>query len=535
LPVPPMETLVQKLQLGDSVRMDGAVAMVLLDPEKVDREMVEAGGNMGVRFDLDPSSYPMAAILPVKDLQDISKTATFVRDGKYVKVVRKGGSKNDPAISWGLRLGKKYLAVATKKKWLNAFPGNGKFLPRMTAGQEKMIQRDHGWAWIDLKRMKQLHSRNVAPKLPGMGYGMRTMMYAMPIGPPLLWVTMTRESWMTQADHVAVSVHSSADGIRFETRLGYGRKSPFRKALAAAKPISKPRTILQGLPGLDGLFYYGSNKTLRTPMEMKKQDYANLLGHPVLADLPKEVRDTLLKSVESIQGQVTGVKHFCGPSKANNGSLAFGTIVKCKDSATLRKTIHTAADRAGAAMKKLTENSSTKVRLTINKDVIAVGSLTGDRIQFDGTMFQGEELSKSLETAIGDDRPSFSIIPLDKKRLLVTFMGGEDFIKTAVAAARADKVPDGLPKKHYDRIVRRLPGNRVTELFIYPSRAGNLYIDIGNRIMPNSGMDNVVFPPSPPVAASLSADKGELVIVAFVPAEVPKAITSFYLGMMMRH
>jgi predicted LPLAT superfamily acyltransferase len=436
--------------------------------------------------------------------------------------------------------------VSSVRKVLADLKPGASVLPRLSKGTEDMFLHADAAAWMDVKKAGNLLESS-GLDLGHMG-GFFFPLEALtdednPLGKVVHWFRMTRAGVLTSAEQWAFAVTLRPEGPVLEARGAYAPGSPMTKALTGMKSAAGPLTA--GLPDKPFIFAYGIRKDLfSTPAELKKKAVAAIVEgnalDPATAEMKKQVGEMIL----AVHGEVTEVQHWAGQTK-EDGPVAIATVVRCRNAEALKKivkdnvpAIQTVLNHAFGFLDKGEEERFTLTFEEANEP--AEGQVRADTILVSHPMLdkmlqeERDETRKMLLRIFpGETKVRARLAVADEKTLVVTIGGGRKFLSDAVAAAKASasKLEQGEEAK---AALALLPANRFGVAMFSMTSAAGFY---GSAMLAMSGGGGgmgagaqIHFRAAPPVAMAMSADKGELVLTAHIPAAMIKRMIGTIAG-----
>jgi hypothetical protein len=519
------------LPLGSDFHADGAFAALLLDPSRYAPNLVararKAGGEEGEVF--WRHELPWAVIVPAQRTDQLLREVEFVREGNYLKVIETGDSE---PFAWAWKADG-YVVITRQKVALEAFPVRRSILTRLTPAQEQMLTRDHAWLWVDRLKCRELHEARLMPdarKATEMLGMLRHMVSpANPFSVPLVWAHMTRGEIFFEATTLSGGIRFADEGIRLEARWSYPADSVVAKALAAYRPPAG--RLISRLPDLPAVFAYGATKSFKTPAEIKERQYKKLLSRGPFQDVPAELRARALRAILAVQEQVTGVQHYAGATEAENGAMAFASVIECKSAAELIKTVKQIQQIAVELRPHVKGLPLAESTFRYVEASVVVGRIKADAIEIEGGLVTpaSEEGKQRMKGAIDDDKFRLLIAPVDQKTVVVTLGGGEAFVAAVVKAATGPGSATASLHDSVRRALNMLPADRAVEVRISIKGAVDLARSVFSR-MGEQDFLRLQYESHAPIVGAVAIDQRDLIIVGFIPSEMPRE----YYRMMMR-
>ena len=556
--------------LGMTFNSDAPLAVVLMDPKDYAPELLqkkapatkpaeddvgaladkEARERMRARMqaaaagreEFDNRNLPVLYILSGKDIAKMFPGREAKADGAMTKLTR--GNEEAWAVEKdGL------VFVSSYKSIIAAMPPKVPAAVAIGKGGEELLARSDVFGYINRPRCEGLRGTPFA-KLVWRSFSFLEMLGIMdraeeggyhsfnPLSTAMHWFEATRAGTFAQSRYMIGGLTLGKEGPRVELRVPFQEGTPMGKALAAAKELPAGQ-LTAALPNKPFIFAYGCRKdVLRTPAEQKKKQADGLIANPFLKDMPEEMRKKLSLMIQSIHEQVTEVQHWAGQTK-EDGPMAVTSTIRCKDSAALKKTIQDNVPVLEALLNSALEQSKDdKFTLAWYEGNEPAGQVRVDMIQAThpqlDKMLADEDMGTKFKSMMlkifpGETSLRVRLAAVDKTTLVVTVGGGRRFLNDAVSAARdansrlelSDDVKSSLAL---------LPANRFA-LFVINATSGASFVGTAMMSQMTGGGAQIKFKAAPPAVVSLSADKGDLLIVGHVPALVIKRIIGTMSGM----
>ena len=505
-----MDGLNQAVGLGETLNPKGSFAMVMLSLSKHAPDLAkpapeEEVGGAGVKF----RELPVAFVVPGKDPARLFRPQKAIKDGRYFCLPEMG---REPA--WALEADG-FVVLSPNRKTIEAFPPGKSIASRLSGGHRDMLERYDAVAWVDRKACRGLTKTRLVAGIP-QRMGLGKMFLSLPVVWPILYVRMTRSEIFNQAEALAFGARIEETGLTVEARWSYPADSLIGKALAAFPKGGEP--LLTRLPDFPYVFAYGATKDFKTPMKLKAAQIDGLLRHKRVAAVPEETKAEIRQIILGIQEQVTGVKHYFGPSGKQGGPVGAISVVECKSPEKLKKLIDRIPPAAEILLRKLLPDEERFQSFIVKhyKGVEAVGDVKADAIVIENPdlLKFDEDTRAKMTTVWGDDKFRFLIAQVDEKTLVVTFGGGTRMLAEAIKAAKAkaNLAEDAAVKP----VLARLPRRRSAAGIFNLANAMNLYM-YAAVAMGAAGAPPWRFHSKTPLAGAVSIEKTDLTFTGYIP------------------
>lgn len=503
--------------MGEGFDEKGAVAFVLLNvPDRPagsapDEEMPD------VRF----QDVPLVILLPGRDPRKIIPEE-LREDGKLL--VWGNGDNQGYAVDSG----KGFIMVSPNRPAIIEMLDVKKSADSvLTDAHKATLTKYDAGAWLDVtKARKAWNSPFTKAAREGIAEEMswHTGFAVAANAGPAAWVGLTRGMLFVEGATAVAGLTINDKGINFELSEQYAQDSAVGKALAQYKPSTTALT--SRLPNLPYIFAYGSDKSFKTPAELKAKQYDWLLGNNHLRGMSNADKALFKKQVLVLQEQVTGVQHYLGPVAAGAQGIGFISVIECKDASAVRKALPELAKAIQGALRGLrghdgdTEGPG-EFTLTYIEALEKSGEVSLDAITVDHPEMANmdAEARQMMRQILGDDKAQLLIAQPDDKTIVITVGGGTEFMKTALAAAgeRKDRIAsDTLVKASMDQLGVKQPG------IVAMVNISNAYNFVGGLMAMMGGTRPLPAAAMPPAAGAVSFDKGGWTFKATVPASAIK-------------
>ena len=539
LPMPLLELIKAQAQLGEGFDARGGFALVMLDPQQYELDLV-AAITAGKRVRIE--TVPLVFLIPGKDPAKLLAGYQPVKEGEDYRLPGLG----DPP-GWARQLGG-YVLLSPNRKVVGAVAAAKKsVLSELSAADKLLVARNDATVWLNFriigpildaalrqmqidavdirKRMEKGEAPFVAPQQAcklGMAQGMAFY-----------------RPFIKQIEDVALAVRVPKSGIVLEAVVSYLPDSPIGKALTAYKHVPGP--LLNRLPNMPYVLAFGGLSGARMP----KADQAKLMDQLLVMEpfksLPAESKAKWRQFVQTSEDLVEATQIFVGRNTTGAGKLGIAVVMQCKsaekarlmlaDSVGMMTEIFRASVRPGAA--RVPAGPVVKY----HKALESLGDRKIDVITIELPEAQPPPMLGSvMKSVFGEDKLRMLVADADDKTLVLTMGGRKEFLAAVLktAAARGGKIgTDAEAAKSLAMLPRRRVGVGLFSL----QNLASLVMDIMKDMAGAQGAApmpiNLRAASAVPFAGAVAIEKNDVRLVGYVPAESIRDVLNMVMGVMM--
>lgn len=456
------------------VDIKGPAMAIMLDPAKFTKPA-------GQQTIFDVAGEPFVLFIPTKNPKELFKNSGEIKqDGDIIELRNAEGEQ--PPNAWCAMALDGFTAVALDKRVLQSLPARRSILDVLSPADAKIIQSNQISGYVNYKKAAKMldkvtmeHLSSVVPFFYG-GFHWSYLFAAGPVGPAGAYLYVTRGEIFRDASSYAFGVNLDKNGVDFQVRAGYAPDSAIGKMLATYKATGKGN--LDRLPDLPYIFAYGSTKDFKTPVELKKKQWKELMDTEALKSVPGEVKNKALNAILAVHDQVTSVQHYAGPATDTGKGFTVTTVIECESADKLMASMKDIASAGDDFLRNLPDMDEPFKQLSVRymENVLKIDDQPVHAIDLSHPKLAelGEIERAYMKTILGDDKIRLLITPVDKKTVVTVFGGGDECVKMAVKAAKEGKckIASGDQAK---KTLAKGPKDGNIVVMIDPGAAFNLY------------------------------------------------------------
>ncbi|MEZ0265203.1 MAG: hypothetical protein ACAI43_10785 [Phycisphaerae bacterium] len=508
----PLGSVLTMTGMGAGLDKAGEVGVAILPPKQ--------GGQQG------PPDF--VALVPVTDYKAfIGALPKATTEGELTTI--KAGGRPVFVTNWG-----KYAAVSPNQA-LATTKGQGIVPPAASA---KELDTKDVVVFANFKEIRKIALPQFQMMKPFILQQMNQGMQQAPNANPQMVAMMSAymgqilgavETFMTDADGVTFGITLDKDGIATTLLTDFSPGSYLGKAVAGAKNTGD--TLTGGLPAGKYMLYGG----------MVFSPNSAAMFNDFMAPIEKAIAGSG-DAGKPAAAYFAGARDFMGavrqmsfglmapPANAlQGGGFVQGVSVITGD-----------ADKMGAAMKALTDNSTAMMAasgVANVKTVVTPGAKVGTATMDQYTTTYGEaqnaqeqQMSMLMQMIYGKGGPSGYVGKVAADKVVHTIGGGEALAASAVQAVgqNADPLAQGAAAN----VVAKLPKERVAVFFVAVDQIATTVLDV----MAAKGVPGgVKLPPNlPPLGAAVVVDGSAVRVDGFIPSATVKSMIAAGLQMYLQ-
>jgi hypothetical protein len=248
-------------------------------------------------------------------------------------------------------------------------------------------------------------------------------------------------AFIGQLDAATIGVTLGVEGVNIDSICTAKPGSAAAKVFQAESDNVGGVNAINAVPSLPYVAVMGVEGWYDNPafreaiMEMSK----SMMGPDAVYKMDEKTKARMLELIDQIVGTVTGVQVVLGGAPVGKGAVGMSEVVRCKDSAGLRRVLPEAVELTNGVLAGMEMPAgSPKIAITYAKDAEMVNGLSVDvmEIALSG-LPQGdtEQLPAMLKKFLGEDKIRILVAAPDAKTLVVTAGGSIDGLKEALKVA----------------------------------------------------------------------------------------------------
>ncbi len=479
--------------LGEGFNPSGGFALVLLDPAKLDVDLLAIMG-LAEEPTTQPETEPVAPKLPIVILvpglsvESVFSNYEIIPTGEYSQVILRMG----PMLATQ-RGG--YVCLSPSAEALDALAAAEAVSP--AGEQAELLARSDITAHINMEIAAPLIDKMLAKAVESMEQGG---------SPPMIkgiwssYMGMYKEL-CSQMTGVTVGGRFAPTGVVIEALAGFKPDSPLGKSLAAAKPVEG--NLLNRVSSPSYILAIGSREEApevteeQTALAMDMID--TWLAMPPFSTLDDQTKADLRALTTNLADQQAGgMQLVIGGAPEGAGLFAASLVLQCKDSTAMKELLLGAVGLAETLIKTFADEEELPFRIVATRQVATVDGLTVDAIEFfliepqaqpamtapaepmppeetptiedepleaeptatveedpaeetaaaeeatpepaatEETAVAEEEVAEDPVTVVmGEDKIRFYLVAVDPQTLVITFGGAQPYLAEAVRVAKA--------------------------------------------------------------------------------------------------
>ena len=460
--------IAMQLGLAENYNPNGGAAVVMCDFKRsgIDPEKLFAG-------EADVDEPPLAIVLAGNNVKKTFRN-TVVIDGKtYV------------AIAGERFLAKQvgdYIVLAKDKKIIDQF-GNGKTIADV-AGKE------------DMKFYKRSHLNvhvNVEQVYPLLALGEKA------IDREIAKAEKSDDEWkkyqirnLKSQKNSMASLKQLADFRSMNMGMTYGKKGVYvdvcatakqgtaaAKQLQSAKPLRKnPLAKLPSGPYVIAGAATVNGATMVQSVKQMLEQINNAMQTAGGKNLDKGVESQVIKLTKAFGKQIRGMSFVAGGAK--DGLYGLAAVYDCKKASKVRKLFPRKTKLLNSIVAKMLPQEARDeidLKFEYKKNAMTVGAVQVDTMTVDFAQLDDMDAQSKaqMKKILGDSKIRIFLAQVDDNTVVVTFGGGETFLKRAIKAAK-NGGPIGKDAGVKEAF-KALPGKKVGVMIFSPKNLLTVVMD----------------------------------------------------------
>jgi len=533
LPGSVLEMIKAQLQVGEGFDAGGGLAVVLLDPQQYDVDLLKL---MRLEPPADPSAkppeLPLVLVIPGRGAAGMLAAYNPTRKGEHIELAGAG------FLRWAREIDG-YVLLGPNRKAIDAVAaGKNSVVARLSVADKADVARNDLTVWLDFRVLGPILDAAIAEmekKTASQGSGEDES------GAPRVQLNFPGMSLrgslgnyrriIKQMDSLSLGVRMAKTGIVLAGRVGMRPDSVLGKTFAAYRHIPGP--LLDRLPEMPYVAVFGSRNEPKAPKEFQLRQMDLALGQPPFKDLPADTKAKLREVFLGAEEQVQGMQMYIGANTSGQGQLAAAFVLECKSAAKVKGMLQTAVAAGAEAIRASKQEEIKQLVLQYHKGLEVLGERKVDVISVDHPELQSmdEEDRSTMKAVIGEDKVRLLVAEADGRTLVITFGGGRKFLSRALEAAAGGGKLESKPD--VAESLAMLPKRRIAVGLLSASNLMTLAKNIATAVGEEAPPLQVA--PTPPFAVAVTVERTDMGLVAYLPTatikEIVRAMQGLFMGM----
>ena len=530
-----LEMLTQSAGLREGFNAAGGFAVVMLDPQQFDIDVLEMVGLKDRPADAAAKPkppVPVVMMIPGKDPAKLLATHQPQAKEGHVEV-KLGGETN-----YALQKGEHVLLSPSLKAVRAMAAAKTTALSDLSVSDSKFIATQDAAVWINFKVVGPIvdaalvklekEAKGIQEQLDKGGADMNIRgpedVFKLAIGQ----AAGTYREILKQLRAVGMGVKFAQSGVLISANAGYLPNSVMGKALAAYKHVPAP--LLNRLPNMPYIFALGAKNEPKTPDAWAKKMIDQMFTQEPFKKLSPEAKAKWRDLMLAMEKDVTAVQMYLGGITTGDGQVGMAAVLECKSAQDLCGKLAGVVDVATEAIKTAKDENLRKLTVKYNKGVETVGSQAVDVVVIDHPDLAGmdESAAKHMQAILGDTKIRIFVAPANKTTVAVTFGGGKAFLESVM------KTATGTGTLHKDTAIVKALGNLPKKrMMVGVFNLGNVLTVVKNCMAAvGEEAPAIAIPSAMPFAGSASIEGTDIRLVGYFPSETISAAVNAFMSMM---